>query len=149
MAIELLDLLADEIGTATAGATLSGVLGFEDAELKRFPVRAEHQNRIYWLDGGVNTDLTEAMMKYTILGADNGAMTTLEIPLNATLGLDYSDPSVEYKFFARNYGAGGLTVNVEGGVTLTNYYELDLSTEGPMHAPYCFTSHAEDEWAVT
>jgi hypothetical protein len=148
MAIELLDLLADEIGTATAGATLSGVLGYEDAALKRFPVTPSHQNRINWLASG-NTVLTAAMMQYTVQAADNGIATTLEVPENATLGLDYSDPSVEYKFHVRNYGAGGIAVNFTGAATCENYYDLSLISEGPYHATYTYTSWEEDVWAVT
>jgi hypothetical protein len=121
----------------------------ETAALYRAPLTAEHKNRLYYLDGGTNTVLTEDLMRYTVLAADNPIMTTLEIPENATLGLDYSDASVEYKFYVRNYGAGGLAVNASGAATITNYYDLDLSTEGPYHAVYTYTSREEDVWAVT
>jgi hypothetical protein len=118
------------------------------AGLYQAPVTDEHKNRINWLASG-NTVLTEAMMLYTLQGANNPIATTLEVPENATLGLDYTDPSVEYKFHVRNYGAGGIAVNFTGAATCENYYDLDLITEGPYHAVYTYTSWEEDVWAVT
>jgi hypothetical protein len=150
MAIELLDLLADEIGTAGAGATLSGVLGFEDDALKRFPVTSESKRTVYYLPGGVNTVLTEAMMRYDIIAADNPAMTTLEVPENATLGLDYTDTAADHRFYVQNRGAGGLSVNFTGDANLDfNYHELTIETEGPYHAEQCFFSYEEDSWGTT
>jgi hypothetical protein len=116
--------------------------------LYQAPITDEHKNRINWLASG-NTVLTEAMMRYTVQAADNAIATTLEVPENATLGLDYSDPSVEYKFCVRNYGAGGIAVNFSGAATCENYYDLSLISEGPYHATYTYTSWEEDVWAVT
>jgi hypothetical protein len=150
MAIELLNILVDELEDAAGDETLQKVLGVvDDTTLKRFPVKPNYKKSINWLTGGTNTVLTEAMMLYDIQGADHAAMTTLEIPENATLGLDYSDPSVEYVIRARNYGPGGLSVNASGAASIVNYYSLDLSTEGEGHGHYTYTSREEDVWYLT
>jgi hypothetical protein len=149
MAIELLTLLQG-LSAAGGGAAATGVLGYEDAALKEFPVTIDENRSVYYLPGGVNTVLTAAMMRYDIIAADNGAMTTLEVPENATLGLDFSDPAVDFRFYAQNRGLGGLTVNFTGASNLdSNYNNLTLETEGPYHSEYCYWTREEDSWNLT
>jgi len=122
----------------------------ETAQIFLAPVTNEEQRRIYWLPGGVNTTLTAAMMRYDIIAADNPAMTTLLVPPNATLGLDFSDSSIDHKFYAQNCGAGGLTVNFTAPAALTNnYYSLAIESEGPFHREYCYFTRAANVWGVT
>jgi hypothetical protein len=120
------------------------------ATLCTFPVTNESKRTVYYLPGGVNTVLTEAMMQYDIIAADNPAMTTLEVPENATLGLDYTDTAADHRFYVQNRGAGGLSVNFTGDANLDfNYHELTIETEGPYHAEQCFFSYEEDSWGTT
>jgi hypothetical protein len=129
-----------------------GMQGATQAEavVVTFPVTSESKRTVYYLPGGTNTVLTEAMMRYDIIAADNPAMTTLEVPQNATLGLDYTDTAADHRFYVQNRGAGGLSVNFTGTATLDyNYHELTIETEGPFHAEQCYFSRAEDSWGTT
>lgn len=115
---ELLTILQSSIPVASVNAVAEGILGFQDAALKRFPLtKLGSIDRLYI---NVGRDLTLADMRTGIITSTSAGNIVLVLPTFAALGWTRNAATPrELIFLFERDGLGPLFVNPSAGVTIT------------------------------